>query len=131
MANVFIDIVFSLYRDPQIQIPFVQALFAGGPFLSSIPNALSDEGILVAQVGESPSIVDAPEHLTLHRNRATFSRTLAELGFQVIRDYEEVRKIVELNSIDLDLRALMPCCVFFRPEAVSSSRGNSSFLSNH
>lgn len=76
--------------DPQIQVPFVEALYAGGAFLNSVSNALTEDGIYVAQVGESASIVDPPEHLTLQRNRAIFSQTMTKLGFQAIRDYEEV-----------------------------------------
>jgi len=90
--------LFSFPSDPQIQVPFVEALYSGGDFLNSIPNALSEDGIFVAQVGESASIVDPPEHLTLQRNRATFSQTLTRLGFQAIRDYEEVSPM-DLGSV--------------------------------
>jgi hypothetical protein len=86
----YLTLVFSC-RDPQIQIPFVEALYDGGPFLRSIPNALGDTGILVAQVGEAADLGDAAEHLTLNKNRANFLRSLTDFRFEGVRSYREVR----------------------------------------
>jgi hypothetical protein len=77
-------------RDPQIQIPFVEALYDGGSFLQSVPKALSSDGIFLCQVGQAPAIKDAAEEDTVNRNRANFFRSLTRLGFQGTRDYEEV-----------------------------------------
>jgi hypothetical protein len=81
---------FTPYRDPQIQKDFVEALYDGGPFLRSLPNALSENGIFVGQVGQAPSLKDPLEDHSLNRNRVKFIQSLIDLGFLSILDYEEV-----------------------------------------
>jgi hypothetical protein len=76
--------------DPQVQKSFVDALYDGGPFLRSLPNAIASDGIFVAQVGEAPAITSPPEENSLSRNRMKFIQSLVDLGFESIRDYEEV-----------------------------------------
>ena len=69
------------------------ALYDDGPFLKSLPKALSWDGVLVAQVGEA-SYIDSPaESLSMNRNRANFLRSLGDLGFEAVRSYEEVGRI--------------------------------------
>jgi hypothetical protein len=74
-------------RDPQVQKDFVNALYDGGPFLHSLPNALAENGIFVAQVGAASSLNSPAEHLSLHQNRVNFVESLVSLGFLSIRDY--------------------------------------------
>lgn len=76
--------------DPQVQKDFVDALYDGGPFLKSLPNAMANDGILVAQVGAAPKLHSPPEENSLDRNRVNFIRSLVDMGFESIRDYEEV-----------------------------------------
>ena len=80
-------------RDPQIQKGFVDALYDGGPFLQSLPAAIGQNGVLIAQVGEASELKSPPEHISLNRNRVNFIRTLSDLGFAALRDYEEVRLV--------------------------------------
>lgn len=82
--------IFFDRRDPQIQIPFVEALYDGGPFLQSIPSALSPDGIFVCQVGEAPDLTSPSDDVSVNRNRGNFFRSLTKLGFEGSRDYEEV-----------------------------------------
>jgi hypothetical protein len=77
--------------DPQVQKSFVDALYDGGPFLRSLPNAIASDGIFVSQVGEAPDIRSPPEEHSLSRNRLKFIQSLVDLGFESIGDYEEVR----------------------------------------
>ena len=76
--------------DPQVQKSFVDALYNGGPFLGSLPNAVASDGIFVAQVGEAPDIISPPEENLLSRNRMKLIQSLVNLGFESIQDYEEV-----------------------------------------
>ena len=76
--------------DPQVQKSFVDALYDGGPFLKSLPHAVASDGIFVAQVGETPDIRSPPEEHSLSRNRMKFIQSLVDLGFESIRDCEEV-----------------------------------------
>ena len=78
------------YRDPQIQKEFVDALYDGGPFLRSLPSALNEAGILVAQVGEANTIDSPSGEFSIDRNRIKFIETLVSLGFPTVRDYEEI-----------------------------------------
>jgi spermidine synthase len=66
------------------------ALYDDGPFLKALPNALTSNGILVAQVGEAPYMDSPAESLSINKNRANFLRSLGDLGFEAIHTYEEV-----------------------------------------
>ena len=80
----------------------VDALYDGGPFLTSLPSSLRDDGILIAQVGEAARMESPGEEHSWHRNRVKFIKTLIENGFESVRDYEEVSKgFIEL-SFDLN-----------------------------
>jgi hypothetical protein len=78
--------------DPQVQKDFVDALYDGGPFMRSLPKALSDDGILVAQVGQAPDFRSSAEDFSINKNRVKFFESLVNVGFEHIRDYEEVRE---------------------------------------
>ena len=79
-------------RDPQVHVDIVDALYDGGPFLTSLPNGLREDGILIAQVGEAARMEAPEEEHSWHRNRVKFIKTLINNGFESIRDYEEVSK---------------------------------------
>ena len=80
----------------------VDALYDGGPFLTSLPSSLRDDGILIEQVGEAARMESPGEEHSWHRNRVKFIKTLIENGFESVRDYEEVSKgFIEL-SFDLN-----------------------------
>ena len=85
---------FGHFRDPQIQKAFVDALYDGGPFLGSLPAAIAENGLLIAQVGEASQLKSPPENVGLNKNRVAFIRTLSDLGFVVVRDYEEVSRLL-------------------------------------
>ena len=74
-----------------MQKDFVDALYDGGPFLSSLPKAIGEDGMLVAQVGEGAGINSPSEADGQNRNRVNFIRSLVDLGFESIVDYDEVR----------------------------------------
>ena len=77
------------HRDPQIQKDFVDALYDEGPFLKSIPNALTDDGIFISQVGESVHMEDPVEQNTDNRNRVKLVKSLSRLGFTTVRSYSD------------------------------------------
>ena len=69
----------------------MDALYDGGPFLRSLPSALSFDGIFMAQVGEAPDMRTPSEVNSVNKNRVKFINSLVDLGFESSRDYEEVR----------------------------------------
>lgn len=75
-----------------MQKDFVDALYDGGPFMQSLPKALSDDGILIAQVGQAPDFRSSAEDFSINKNRVKFFESLVNVGFEHIRDYEEVRE---------------------------------------
>ena len=83
------DVIIMDALDPQIQKEFVDALYDGGPFLKSLPNALKENGILISQVGQANSIRDPSGEFSIDKNRIKFIESLVSLGFPAIRDYEE------------------------------------------
>lgn len=84
------DVIVMDALDPQIQKDFVNALYdSSGPFLKSIPNALSDDGIFTCQVGMSTEADDAPEQFTENRNRFRLVSNLSKLGFSTARSYTD------------------------------------------
>lgn len=67
----------------------MDALYDGGPFLQSLPNALRKHGILIAQVGEANTVHSPSGEFSIDKNRIKFIETLVSLGFPTVRDYEE------------------------------------------
>jgi len=67
---------------------------------------MEEGGILIAQVGEASRMQSPAENIGLNRNRVNFIRTLGNLGFNAIRDYEEVRGI-SLRFAELFLSFLL------------------------
>jgi spermidine synthase len=83
------DIIIMDALDPQVQKDFVNALYDGSEFLYALPNALTEDGIVVAQVGAGGKIRDPAEHLTLNLNRVKFIQSLVSVGFPAVRDYTD------------------------------------------
>ena len=52
-------------------------------------NALTDEGILILQLGVTPYLDQPPDEVTKDSKRAYLSNSLDNVGFQAIHLYEE------------------------------------------
>lgn len=76
--------------DPESEVPFAQALYGNDKFMRAFFNSLSDDGILVMQLGEAPKPGSPDETYSKFKNRATTTKLLASLGFESIHAYEEV-----------------------------------------
>ena len=91
----------TFVSDPQIQPlkeggEFAKALYNGDGFLGSLYNGLTDHGILLAQVGQSPRYNEPAEEHSWLQNRLLFLKALANLGFESIQDYNEVSRRTSL-----------------------------------
>lgn len=75
-------------------MPFAGVLYGNDAVMQSFYDSLSDEGILVMQLGESSSLVDPAEILGSFENRAKTTELLTRVGFQSIHAYEEVSTII-------------------------------------
>jgi spermidine synthase len=69
-------------------VPFAEALYNNERFARSLHDALTDDGILLIQVGFPPS--GGPDMMTNHKNRAILTTHLEEVGFRNIHIYGEV-----------------------------------------
>lgn len=78
------------YSDPESDIPFARALYSNDKFMRAFFNSLSNEGILVMQLGEAPEFGSPDETHSRYKNRAKTTTLLEDLGFERIHTYEEV-----------------------------------------
>ena len=83
--------LFHLHSDPESEIPFAKALYSNVTFMQSFYNSLSDDGILVMQLGESADLDDPDETYSKYKNRVAAVKLLEHVGFESIHAYEEVR----------------------------------------
>jgi hypothetical protein len=81
--------LFGRESDPQDVVQFAKALYGDSSFLGALYAALSENGILITQVGDAPGRGDAPEHLGDDGNRVVYATSLATIGFKSIVDYSE------------------------------------------
>ena len=71
----------------------MEALYGDGPFMNSLYNSLTDDGVLLTQVGEAIGIGDQAENYPGNFNfqRYAYEKGLKNQGFNVIFNYEEPR----------------------------------------
>jgi len=82
------------FSDPESDVPFAQVLYGNDAVMQSFYDSLTDDGILVMQLGESSTYRSASEMYTRSKNRATTTELLTRVGFQSIHAYEEVSSFV-------------------------------------
>ncbi len=75
--------------DPQNVVEFARALYGDNSFLGALYNALTEDGILITQVGNAPERDDPPEQMTADKNRIIYAKSLTRQGFKSIADYSE------------------------------------------
>jgi hypothetical protein len=80
-------------RDPQNAVDFVEALYGDGAFLNSLYNSLTDNGVLLTQVGEAIERGDIAENYpgNINYHRSTYEQGLINQGFKVVMNYIEPR----------------------------------------
>ena len=97
---LFLNVLFSqtyfernLKRDPQNAVDFVQALYGDGAFLNSLYNSLTENGVLLTQVGESAYIGDIAETYpgNINYQRFMYEKAMKNQGFEAVMHYEESR----------------------------------------
>jgi len=83
------DLLIMDALDPQDNIPFADLLYTNLPFLTSIYNALTEDGLIVMQLGVSPFHYDPEENLGKNAKRGKLTQILSKAGFKSIHLYEE------------------------------------------
>jgi len=83
------DVIFMDALDPQDDVPFAEVLYSNFMFTEALFNALTDDGILIMQLGVAPFTNDPPDEFSRSHNRAKLINGLQEFGFESIQTYEE------------------------------------------
>jgi len=83
------DVIIMDALDPQDDIPFAEALYNNDAFTQSLYNALTDDGIVVMQLGVTPDLEDTADQYSKSKNRAKLTNGLSIIGFDSLHAYEE------------------------------------------
>jgi len=105
------DVIIMDALDPQDNVAFADALYKNGVFLKSLFNSLSDDGVILLQLGESPAPLDPAEEFTIDNNRNAIIELLDAIGMKSMHIYEEFHSnflgpwthLVACKSIACDL----------------------------
>ena len=76
---------------------FAKFLYSNDDFTDALYNALTDEGVLIMQLGEAPWSTSVPDELGKSHMRASLEKDLIRFGFQSLHQYEEVRDLEGLH----------------------------------
>ena len=68
--------------DPNDNIEFAVELYTSDTYIQSLYNALTEDGILVVQVGEVPDLSSPADETGRFANRAVMKEKLDAVGFK-------------------------------------------------
>jgi len=83
------DILIMDALDPQDNVPFADVLYNNEKFFVTLYNALSDNGIIVLQLGMAPGLNDPMEDFSKNARRDMLTQSMVKIGFKSIHMYEE------------------------------------------
>ena len=83
------DVIVMDALDPEDPVEFAVHLYKDLNFWGTILEAISDDGILVMQLGMSPALDDPGEQFQLNNNRATLFNSIEAVGFKRMFLFEE------------------------------------------
>jgi spermidine synthase len=86
-----LHLLLHICSDPKSAIPFAKALYSNETFTKSFYDSLSDDGILVMQLGQAADQRNPDETHSKYKNRVKTVNLLEKVGFRSILAYEEVR----------------------------------------
>ena len=79
----FTQIAFSPFFSPSI------SLYDNIDFLEALYDGMTDNGVIIMQLGESPGLMDPADRVSRDEKRAAITRLLEEVGFESMHVYEE------------------------------------------
>lgn len=83
------DVIIMDALDPNDAPEIAEELYQGDNFIGSLYSALTDDGILAVQIGETPWGSSTPDDVGLFTNRALMIEKLEEAGFKSFHIYAE------------------------------------------
>eukprot|EP00814_Leptocylindrus_danicus_P016284 CAMPEP_0116011706 /NCGR_PEP_ID=MMETSP0321-20121206/4714_1 /TAXON_ID=163516 /ORGANISM="Leptocylindrus danicus var. danicus, Strain B650" /LENGTH=621 /DNA_ID=CAMNT_0003480963 /DNA_START=20 /DNA_END=1882 /DNA_ORIENTATION=+ len=85
-----LDVIVMDVLDPMFVIPeFADKLYSSGEFMQTLFDALKDDGVLIMQLGISPSSGNTDEYNSPTKQRSEVIDIITVLGFQSMHLYEE------------------------------------------
>eukprot|EP00557_Chaetoceros_sp_GSL56_P001364 CAMPEP_0176496106 /NCGR_PEP_ID=MMETSP0200_2-20121128/11021_1 /TAXON_ID=947934 /ORGANISM="Chaetoceros sp., Strain GSL56" /LENGTH=768 /DNA_ID=CAMNT_0017894045 /DNA_START=676 /DNA_END=2978 /DNA_ORIENTATION=- len=83
------DVIIMDALDPEDDIPFAAALYNNHDFTQTLFNALTDDGVLILQLGEAPDHDSPASQFTKAARRENLIDILVDIGFETIHMYED------------------------------------------
>mmetsp|Transcript_36574 Transcript_36574/g.41724 ORF Transcript_36574/g.41724 Transcript_36574/m.41724 type:complete len:331 (-) Transcript_36574:40-1032(-) len=83
------DVIIMDALDPEDTVEFAKHLYKDLTFWGTLHEPLNEKGMLVMQLGMSPSVNDAAEYYSGNHNRAMLFNTIEIIGFQKMFLYQE------------------------------------------
>ncbi len=83
------DVMIMDALDPQDNVPFAKILYTDEVFVESLYDALSDDGVMVFQLGGAPYGSDPPDEHTWSARRKDLIKLLEDVGFVDLRIYQD------------------------------------------
>jgi len=83
------DVIIMDALDPTDDVPFAKALYDNDTFLRALYSGLSDNGVIVMQLGESPGLTDPAETHSKHYHRGRLTKLCNQVGFKSLNIYDE------------------------------------------
>jgi len=83
------DILIMDALDPQDEIPFASLLYSDPSFVRALYESLSDDGIMVLQLGGAPFHEDPADQFTMSARRTSLIKHLEDAGFESMHIYED------------------------------------------
>lgn len=83
------DVLVMDALDPEDTIEFAVQLYQDTHFWGSVYDALTQEGILVVQLGQSPEYKHYSEESGKYKNRANLFKTIESVGFKTMSIYHD------------------------------------------
>lgn len=83
------DVLIMDALDPEDDIPFAEMLYNDEDFVETLYNSLTDDGVIVLQLGEAPGEEDPGEEFTKSSRRRTLIYLLEEVGFETMHFFDD------------------------------------------
>jgi len=88
-AGETFDVIILDSLDPSSAVSFSDMMYDNSVFSEALSNALGEEGLLVAQVGELPKLSDPPFSMSRDTQQLSFLLGLEKAGFEYVTNYDE------------------------------------------
>lgn len=83
------DVIIMDALDPRDNVEFADALYNNDVFLTSLRDALNDDGLITMQLGEAPALDSPSDELSVDKNRAIIIGLMEEHDFESFHIYED------------------------------------------